>query len=287
MRFKAFNKFSTLMFAAAIGLSAVAAMPVQAKNWTNVTIGLEGAYAPWNLTNPDGTIGGFEADLAKDLCARAKLTCTLVAHDWDTMIEALNANKFDVIMDALSITPERAKVIGFTVPYAATPAGFATLKDSSLAKLAGSGTTIKLTGDVAADKAEVDKFRDAFKGKTVGIQAATVYAKFVYDNIGSIATVREYKTTNERDLDLVAGRIDASFDDETALNAAFATPGNEDMVLTGPAIAGPIWGDGEGLGVRLADTDLKAKFDDAIKAAIADGTVKKLSEKWFKLDVTP
>ena len=59
------------------------------------------------------------------------------------------------------------------------------------------------------------------------------------------------------------------------------------MVLTGPAIGGPIWGPGEGLGVRLTDTDLKAKFDTAIKAALADGTVKTLSEKWFKLDVSP
>jgi octopine/nopaline transport system substrate-binding protein len=286
MGFRAASKISTLVFAAA-ALSAFVAMPAQAKEWTSVTIGLEGAYAPWNLTNPDGTLGGFEPELAKDICARAKLTCALVAHDWDTMIEALNANKFDVIMDALSITPERAKVIGFTLPYAATPAGFATLKTGPLANLVGTGSTIKLTGDPAADKAEVDKFREAFKGKSIGIQAATVYAKFIYDNFGPIATVREYKTTAERDLDLVAGRIDASFDDETALTGAFATPGNEDLVLTGPAIAGSIWGAGEGLGLRQADTDLKAKFDDAIKASIADGTVKKLSEKWFKLDVTP
>ena len=202
------------------------------------------------------------------------------------MIESLNANKFDVIMDALSITPERAKVIGFSLPYAATPAGFATLKSGPLANLPDTGTPIKLTGDVAQDKAAVDKFRDAFKGKTIGIQAATVYAKFVYDNFKD-ATIREYKTTAERDLDLVAGRIDASFDDETALTAAFSTPGNEDMVLTGSAIGGPIWGPGEGLGLRQADTDLKTKFDAAITAALADGTVKTLSEKWFKLDVSP
>ena len=95
------------------------------------------------------------------------------------------------------------------------------------------------------------------------------------------------KTVDERDSDLKAGRIDASFDDETALGAMMATAGNEDVVLTGPAIGGPVWGAGEGLGFRQADTDLKAKFDTAIKAAIDDGTVKKLALKWFKLDVTP
>jgi octopine/nopaline transport system substrate-binding protein len=48
-----------------------------------------------------------------------------------------------------------------------------------------------------------------------------------------------------------------------------------------------IWGGGEAMGVRLTDTDLKAKLDSAIQAALADGTVKKLSEKWFKSDDTP
>ena len=279
-------KLKNYILAAAMALTALTAAPAMAKDWTNVVIGTEGAYAPWNLTNADGTLGGFEIELMTDVCKRAALTCTFLTHDWDTMIESLNSNKFDVILDALSITPDRAKVIGFTIPYAATPAGFATLKDSPLANLPGTGEPIKLTGDVAADKAAVDKFRDAFKGKSIGIQAATVYAKFVYDNFKD-STVREYKTTAERELDLVAGRIDASFDDETALTAAFGTAGNEDMVLTGPAIGGPVWGAGEALGFRQADTDLKAKFDTAIAAALADGTVKRLSLKWFKLDVSP
>ena len=279
-------KLKNYILAAAMALTALTAAPAMAKDWTNVVIGTEGAYAPWNLTNADGTLGGFEIELMTDVCKRAALTCTFLTHDWDTMIESLNSNKFDVILDALSITPDRAKVIGFTIPYAATPAGFATLKDSPLANLPGTGDPIKLTGDVAADKAAVDKFRDAFKGKTIGIQAATVYAKFVYDNFKD-STVREYKTVDERDSDLKAGRIDASFDDETALGAMMATAGNEDVVLTGPAIGGSVWGAGEGLGLRQSDTDLKAKFDTAIKAAIDDGTVKKLSLKWFKLDVTP
>jgi len=273
----------TFIAAAALALAALAT-PVLAKD---VQIGTEGAYAPWNLTNPDGSLDGFEIELLKDVCGRAQLSCKFVTHDWDTMIESLNANKFDVILDGLSITPDRAKVIAFSVPYAATPVGFATLKDSPLANLTGTGSTITLTGDAANDKPLIDKFRDAFKGKTIGVQTATIYTKFLDDNFGSIATIREYKTVNERDADLVAGRLDATVDDDTALAASLATKGNEDMVLTGPEMAGPIWGPGIGLGLRQADTDLKASFDKAIKAAIADGTVKKLSEKWFKLDVTP
>jgi octopine/nopaline transport system substrate-binding protein len=203
------------------------------------------------------------------------------------MITSLNAGKFDVIMDALSITPERKEVIGYTVPYAATPAVFAALKTGPLANIAGTGTTIKLGTDAAEQKKAVEALRTALNGKTIGIQAATVYAKFIYDNFQDIATIREYKTSPEHDLDLVAGRIDVAFDDATYFTSAFSKSDNADLAFTGPEIAGPIWGEGEGLGIRKADTDLKALLDPAIQAALADGTVKKLSEKWFKVDISP
>lgn len=267
-------------------LAAVAfANPILAKDWTKATITLEGAYAPWNLTNADGTLGGFEPELAKVLCERAKIECTLVASDWDGMIPALNAGKFDVIMDALSITDERKQVIDFTIPYAATPAAFATAKDSPLANATGTGSTITMKPGETGVK-EIEALKEAFKGKTIGIQAATVYAKFIYDNFGSIAEIREYKTGAERDLDLQNGRIDLGFDDAVYFNSAFEAAKGA-LAFTGPEIAGSIWGEGEGLGVRKADTELRDKLSAAIKSALDDGTVKTLSMKWFKVDVSP
>ena len=69
------------------------------------------------------------------------------------------------------------------------------------------------------------------------------------------------------------------------------TPNAVSMSLNGstngPEIVGSIWGVGEGLGIRKADTDLRDKFSEAIKSALADGTVKNLSMKWFKVDVSP
>ncbi|KQV33608.1 MULTISPECIES: transporter substrate-binding domain-containing protein [unclassified Rhizobium] len=277
-------KFNALLLTGALSLAAFAA-PAAAKDWTSATITLEGAYAPWNMTNADGTLGGFEPELAKVLCERAKIECTLVASDWDGMIPALNAGKFDVIMDALSITEERKQIIDFTIPYAATPAAFATAKDSPLANAAGTGAIVKMTpGQTGVS--EIDALKEAFKGKTIGIQAATVYAKFIYDNFGSIAEIREYKTGADRDLDLQNGRIDLGFDDAVYFNNAFASA-NDTLAFTGPEIVGPIWGAGEGLGVRKADPELRDKLSEAIKSALADGTVKELSMKWFKVDVSP
>lgn len=277
-------KFSTILLSGVLAVASLAA-PAFAKDWKTVTITLEGAYAPWNLTNADGTLGGFEPELAKVLCERAKVECKLVASDWDGMIPALNAGKFDIIMDALSITDERKQVIDFTIPYAATPAAFATAKDSPLANAAATGATITMTPGQTGVK-EIAALKDAFKGKTIGIQAATVYAKFVYDNFGDVATIREYKTGADRDLDLQNGRIDLGFDDAVYFETAFETAQGS-LVFTGPQIVGSIWGAGEGLGVRKSDTDLRDLFSAAIKSALDDGTVKTLSMKWFKTDVSP
>jgi octopine/nopaline transport system substrate-binding protein len=282
----------TTLAAGALALAALAsavclAQPAQAKEWKTVTIALEGAFEPWNLTKPDGSIVGFEPDLAKDICARAKLQCKLIAQDFDGMIPGLQAGKFDIIMDSLSITEERKQTIAFSKPYANTPAVFAALKTGPLANLPGTGKTLKLTGDAAKDKAVVDQLRAEVKGKTIGVQISTDFAKFVSDNFKDVATIREYKTSAEHDLDLIAGRIDLAFDDATYFTSAFAKPDDAELAVTGPEIGGTVWGEGEALGIRKADADLKTKFDKAITAALADGTVKKLSVKWFKLDVAP
>ncbi len=270
------------------GLLTVAVTPLHAKEWKTVTIALEGSYEPWNLTKPDGTLDGFEPELAANLCKRMNVQCKLIAQDWDGMMAALQAGKFYVIMDALSISPERQKVIAFTIPYASTPAGFATLKDGPLANLPGTGTIVKLND---ADSPEAKKataaLRQALKGKIIGIQTATVYAKFIDDNFKDVATIREYKNSLEHDLDLVAGRIDVAFEDSTYFTSAFTKPENKDLGFTGPQFGGQIWGAGEALGLRKSDPELKAMFDKAIAAALADGTVKRLSLKWFKIDVAP
>lgn len=280
------HSVKTLALTAAVALSCLAGA-AQAKDWQNVTIALEGGYEPWNLTKPDGSLGGFEPELAADLCARMKVKCKLIAQDWDGMMAGLQAGKFDVIMDALSVTEERKKQIAFSQPYASTPAVFVSLKNSPLANIAGTGKEVRLTGNATTDKPTVELLRKALKGKSIGIQAGTVYAPFIYSNFKDIAHIREYKTAAAHDLDLTTGRLDVAFDDATYFLSAFAKPGNKNLAFTGPKIVGPIWGEGEALGLRKADADLKAKFDVAIKAALADGTVKKLSEKWFKVNVAP
>lgn len=265
----------------------LSATAVQAKDWSGVNIATEGSYEPWNLTLPGGKIGGFEPELMDVLCQRMKLQCTIKVQNWDGMIASLNAGKFDVLMDAIVITDERKQVMAFSVPYARTPASFAAMDAKLLPGATGQANTLTLSNDPVQINPAVEALRKALDGKTIGIASGTVYTPFIDEYFKDVATVREYSTSAEAILDLSIGRIDAVFDDVTFLNATMAKPDSQGLVYTGPEIAGPIWGEGEALGFRQADADLKARFDAALKEAIADGTVKRLSEKWFKVDLTP
>jgi octopine/nopaline transport system substrate-binding protein len=102
-------------------------------------------YEPWNLTLPGGKLSGFEPELMANLCQRMGIECKLVVQNWDGMIAGLNAGKYDVIMDAIVITPERKQVVSFTIPYAATPASFIAVKGTLLPPATGPTTPSSLT----------------------------------------------------------------------------------------------------------------------------------------------
>jgi octopine/nopaline transport system substrate-binding protein len=269
--------FSMLGFApAAVGQDAPSA----------ITIATEGAYAPWNFTTADGKLDGLEVELANDLCTRMKVQCTVVAQDWDGLIPSLTVGKFDVIMASMFITPKRLETIDFTQPYAVDPSGFAVAKDSDLGKLGLSAEKFKLDDD-AGSTAAIEKLKPLLKGKVVGVQAATTNLDFLKKYFADTVEIREYKTTEQHDLDLSAGRIDALFAQQTALAATLAKSDFADFTLAGPGFVGGVFGLGTGAGVRKEDAKLRDMLNAAIDGAIADGTIKRISEKWVKTDVTP
>ncbi len=277
-----------VMFAATATVALLAVDAAQAKDWTKVTIATEGAYEPWNYVLPDGKLAGFEIDLAHDLCNRMKVECTIVQNDWDGMIPALTAGKFDAIMAGMSITAKRQQVIDFSTSYAAGPSGFMVPKSSDLAKLPGKGEIFNMAADDPKAKKAIDDMRALLKGKSIGVQVATIQANFIDKYFKDVATVQEYKTAEQNDLDLMAGRIDASFAEDSYFMATLAKPDAKDLTLAGGAFrGGDTLGQGTGVGIRKNEPELKAMLDKAIAGEIADGSLKKLQDKWFKLDMMP
>src|SRR5476649_1469976 len=215
-------------------MTSVVGHAEEGKKWTEVKIATEGAFRPYNFTKPDGTLDGFEIDLYQVLCAKMKVQCQLVVQPFAGVIPALNAGKVDAIMDGLSATDARKKIIDFSASYSNTGQGFAVLKSSPLASMPDLGVRFSLNTDEAGAKAEIEKLAPLLKGKVIGVQGSSIGQQFLDKYLKDIVTIRQYKTTEEHDLDLKSGRVDLIFASATYLNGAKAKPGNEAIVLAGP-----------------------------------------------------
>ncbi len=254
------------------------------KDWTHVTIATEGAFPPYNMHAADGSLTGFEIDYARALCADMKVQCDIIAQDWDGIIPGLQAGKYDAIMAAMSITPKRREVLAFAGPYVGSPTTFAISKDAG-GTLPMTGTPVSLD-DPAAARIAMEPLRKALKGKVLGVQVSTIQSDVANTYLKDVLSeIRVYKTTQEEDLDMQAGRIDAICGSESVLVTSLENPA-ENAVLAGPLLRGGATGIGSGVGLRKDDPELKAMFDKAIADLKADGTARTLSEKWFKVDIS-
>jgi polar amino acid transport system substrate-binding protein len=250
-----------------IALAASAALltlgVAQAQEKT-LRIGTEGAYPPFNNLTSDGQLVGFDIDIAKALCDEMKVKCTFVAQDWDGIIPALQAGKFDAIVASMSITPERQQKVDFTHKYYNTPSALAVPKDSTL------------KGVTKADLA----------GKTIGVATTTThfnYASKTYTD----STIKGYPSSPEEQADLANGRLDAIEDDIVVLSQWLDTPDGACCKILGTPDPQPveIFGPGAGIAVRKGETDLVNKLNAAIDAIRASGKYKEINDKYFKFDV--
>ena len=248
---------------AAAAIVAASMSVAVAQDWSKVRIGVEGAYPPFSEVTPDGKLVGFDIDIANALCAEIKAECTLVQQDWDGIIPALLAKKYDAIIASMSITEERKEKVDFTDKYYQTPAKFARKKRSG----------IEITAD-------------GLKGKTVGVQRATIHDNFVTAEFPG-AEIKRYATQDEAYLDANAGRLDVLLAESEALNSGFLkTDKGGDWEFVGPDYTDKkYFGEGSGIAVRKEDTSLRDKLNAAIKAIRDNGTYKAIQDKYFDYNI--
>ncbi len=251
-------------------------------NADSIKIGTEGAYPPWNSKDAAGNLIGFEVELANELCKIMKHNCTIVEQDWDGMIPALVSRKFDAIMAGMSITDERKKTINFSQGYADEVASLAVMKGSKNEGLK-TLSAINLTDINADEQATLDTLTKAFKGKTIGVQTATIHQNFLDSGLMGKVNVRTYKTQDEVNLDLAAGRIDAALAAAVAFTD-YAEKSGKAVVLTGPTFAGGDFGNGVGVGIRKGESKLLNDFNAAIDKARDEGIISRLAIKHFGFD---
>ena len=222
-------------------------------------MGIEAAYPPFNNKDASGQVVGFDKDIGDALCAKMKVECEVVTSDWDGIIPALNAKKFDFLVSSLSITDERKQAVDFTDPYYSNKLQFIAPKNV----------------DFKTDK-------DSLKGKTIGTQRATLAGTWLEDTYADDIKVSLYDTQENAYLDLTSGRVDAILADKYANYDWLKSDAGKNYEFKGDPV---VESDKIGIAVRKGDNELRNKLNAAIKEIVADGTYKKINDKYFPFSI--
>ena len=229
----------------------------------HLAIASEGARPPYNFFEGD-RLEGFEIDLGQDLCRRLAATCTFVAQDWDGLIPGLLAHRYDAIMAALEITPQREAQIAFSTPYVRLPSAFLVRKTTDLR---------------AATPA-------AMVHRVIGVEAGGTHQAFL-EKMYPAARIHRYGSLSDAILDLEAGRVDAAIGDKDAIVTFLTTRRDAACcrILADVPRDPAFFGDGIGVGLRKGDTALRSAFDRALAACRADGTFATLAARYFSFPI--
>ncbi len=250
------------LLAAITGLAAMAAIATPAAA-EPLKIGLSAEpYPPFTYKGSDGGWTGFEVELGNAICAEMDAECVITPTSWSGIIPALNSGKIDMIMNSMSITEDRDKVIDFTDPYYYTSAAFVAEKDRDI------------------------QIPDGLDGLTLGVQGATTHAAYAREELDDTGVrIKIYDEQEQANRDLMAGRLDVIMADQIAMGEFVERDEAQAYEIKDLAPRHPAFGDGIGIGIREDDDELEDNLNAAIKKVLNDGTCTELSEKYFGQDI--
>ncbi|KZL89566.1 ABC transporter substrate-binding protein [Clostridium magnum] len=221
-----------------------------------IIIGIDDTYPPMEFKDKDNKLVGYDIDIANEIGKKLGTKVEFVPTAWDGIFMALQSKKFDVIHSSVSITDERKKTMIFTEPYI----------------YGGNAIFVK------ADNTTVNS-QDDFKGKIIGCQVGTT-AQDALSKISGMKEVKKYNGMTEAFLDLKNGRIDAVVSDPQVGDYYIASQKDKFKKIKSLLSQEPI-----GVAFRKDDTDLRDGYQKAMDELKKDGTLSKLSEKWFGYDI--
>ncbi len=203
---------------------------------------------------------GFNVDLARALCDELKVSCTVQARRWDTIVPALQAGAGDAAVASQSITSAAVREMDFTSPYYRTPARFVSRLTSKLP----------------------DVLPDTVAGQKVGVVSGTAHAAYVQAFFPR-ADLKPYGSVADLRAALQDGAVDLAFGDGIAwsqwLNGSVGS--SCCAFVGGPFTETYFFGEGAGIAVKKGRDDLRRAFDYALWRLAKDGTYADLWLKYF------
>ncbi len=225
-----------------------------------LVLGLDDSFPPMGFRNDDNQIVGYDIDLAKEVARRLGVQLVPQPIDWNAKEQELNTGKIDCIWNGFTITDERKKAITFTKPYLRNAQVVVVKKSSGYSTLA------------------------SLKGKKVGLQAGSSAAdalEAAKPFRASLAEVVEFKDNLTALMDLEVRGVDAVVMDLIVAEDNIKRSGKAYAVLK-ESLAPEVFG----VGFRKNDLALRDAVQGALNAMAADGTLAKLTTKWFGSDIS-
>ncbi|THD41972.1 MAG: transporter substrate-binding domain-containing protein [Bradyrhizobium sp.] len=266
-----------LAIAVALGLAAAtaAADPVAAPSFWDPNLHLERPdlsalrairfltdddYPPLNFALADGSLVGFNVEIARAICEELHIGCTIQARRWDTLIDSLETGKGDAVIASITASAATRARIDFTQPYYQTPARFVVRADSQLA----------------------DTSPTALEGKSVGVLAGSAHQSYLATFFPA-AIAKPYANFAALHDALRDSKVDAIFAD--GLSLAIWLSGEDSAACCafkgGPFTESRYFGEGVGIAVRKEDVDLRRAMDWALARLAAKGTYAEIYLKYF------
>lgn len=239
------------------------------KKANKILVGLDETYPPMGYRDSaTNELVGFDIDMGNEISKRLGIPFEYVPQDWNSIIPSLLSDKIDIVISGMNMFDDRIKQVNF-VPYA----------------WASQVILVK------ADSPDADKIKsvDDLKDKVIGTQLGSTAARILTaDGFEEGKNLKLYKAFPEINIDLDNGRVDALAIDSFGA-VKFIDSGKYKKVLTLKASANDgkdAMMDAIGIGVRKADGDLQRQIQHAVDEMLVDGTLKQISEKWLKEDIT-
>jgi polar amino acid transport system substrate-binding protein len=226
------------------------------KDSGKLSIGLDDSYPPMEFRNDKNELEGFDIDLGKELAKKLGVKYNPVVTDFNGIILALQSGKFDAILATLSITDERKKNIDFVGPY-----------------INGGQIIVVKSGNKSMST------KEDLKGKVVGVQLGST-GEQAAGKIEGIKEIKKYDKITEAFHEVNIGRVDALICDSEVGEYYVAKDKVNYTVLKDKLTKEPV-----GIGVKKKDKKLQEALNKALDDLKKDGTLSKLSIKWFGHDI--
>lgn len=217
-------------------------------------------YPPFNYTDEDGVLTGFNIDLARSICVELGATCDIKPRPWNELIPALRRGEADALIAGHAISPRTLTQVEFTDRYFHLPGRFAGRREAQA----------------------VDVTPEGLYGKRIGVAKGTAHEAFLraFFRDSAIVTFENPEQTREA---IIAARVDYIFDDGVSL--VFWTNGTASRecceLRGGPYLEPRFFGDGMAIAISKTDPQIRSQINTALKRVRASGRYEELLLRYF------